>query len=233
MTRTYDQYCPLARALDAVGDRWAMLVMRELFLSPKRFTDLQQRLTGIAPNLLSRRLKELEATGLVRRRRLDPPAASTVYELTDKAAGLETAMIELAKWGVQFLGTYEGDEAFELEWLLPAMEEFADRDAARNVWEVYEFHIDGLAFWVHVADGEVTIRPGRAPQSADLLVETDLETFMGIGFGAVSPDEATSSGRARVIGNQTKAERAVDILAPARIVAKVAAGGTARVAQPT
>lgn len=225
MSRSYDQYCPLARALDVLGDRWAMLVVRELFLSPKRFTDLQQRLDGIAPNLLSRRLRELEAAGLVRRRRLDPPAASTVYELTEKTAGLETAMMELARWGVQFLGSYEGDEAFELEWLLPAMEEFADREAARNVWEIYEFHIDGRAFWVNVADGEVTIRAGRAPQNADLLVETDLETFMGIGFGAVTPDEAKESGRARVIGDLEKAERSLDILAPARIVSKMTAAG--------
>ncbi len=130
--KSYDQYCPLARALDVVGDRWAMLIMRELVLSPKRFTDLEQRLDGIAPNLLSRRLKELEAAGVVRRRRLDPPAASTVYELTEKAAGLETAMLELARWGVQFLGPYEGNEAFEFEWLLPVMEEFADKEAARR-----------------------------------------------------------------------------------------------------
>jgi DNA-binding HxlR family transcriptional regulator len=203
-----------------------MLVVRELFLSPKRFTDLQTRLTGAAPNLLSRRLKDLEAVGLVRRRRLDPPAASTVYELTEKAAGLETAMMELAKWGVQFLGPYEGGDAFELEWLLPVMEEFADRDAARNVWEIYEFVIDGMAFWVDVADGEVTIRPGRAPKKADVLVETDFETFMGIGFAAISPEEATESGRARVIGDQEKAERSVDILAPARILSKVTAGAT-------
>jgi DNA-binding HxlR family transcriptional regulator len=227
MTRSYEQYCPLARALDVVGDRWAMLVLRELYLSPKRFTDLQQRLSGVAPNLLSKRLKELEATGLIRRRRLDPPAASTVYELAEKAAGLESAMVELAKWGVQFLGPYRGDEAFELEWLLPMMEEFADRDAARNVWATYEFHIEGMAFWVDVADGEVSVRPGRAPKSADLSVETDLETFMGVGFAAISPEEATESGRARVIGDMSKVERALDILAPARILAKINAGAPA------
>ncbi|HEY7874692.1 MAG TPA: winged helix-turn-helix transcriptional regulator [Actinomycetota bacterium] len=226
MSRSYEQYCPLARALDVIGDRWAMLVMRELFLSPKRYTDLQQRLSGIAPNLLSRRLKELEAVGLVRRRRLDPPAASTVYETTEKAAGLETAMVELAKWGVQFLGDYDG-EAFALDWLLPIMEEFADRDAARNVWEVYEFQIDGLSFWVDVNDGEVTIRPGSAPRNADLLVETDLETFMAIGFGAISPDEAKEAGRTRVVGDESKGERALDILAPARIVAKLSSAGAA------
>ncbi|MGH2813434.1 MAG: winged helix-turn-helix transcriptional regulator [Actinomycetota bacterium] len=222
MSRSYDQYCPLARALDVVGDRWAMLVVRELFFAPKRFTDLQQRLEGIAPNLLSRRLKELEAAGLIRRRRLDPPAAATVYEVTEKASGLEAAMLELAKWGVQFLGSYEGDEAFEFEWLLPVMEEYADREAARGVWETYEFRINGSDFWVKVADGEVTVRPGHAPEPADLLVETDLETFMGIGFGAISPEDAVGSGRIRVIGDPVKAERAVDILAPARILAKLA-----------
>ena len=186
----------------------------------------------MAPNLLSKRLKDLEAVGLVRRRRLDPPAASTVYALTEKASGLETAMLELAKWGVQFLGPYEGDDAFELEWLLPVMEEFADRDAARNVWETYEFVIDGMAFWVNVADGEVTVRPGRAPKKADLLVETDLETFMGIGFAAISPEEAVESGRTRVIGDDEKAERSLDILAPARILAKLTAGKPASLVAP-
>lgn len=221
MSRSYDQYCPLARALDVVGDRWTMLIMRELFFAPKRFTDLEQRLDGIAPNLLSRRLKELEAAELIRRRRLDPPAASIVYELTEKADGLETAMLELARWGIQFLGIYEGDEAFELEWLLPAMEEFADREVARGVWETYEFRITGSAFWVQVADGQVTVRAGHAPEDADLLVETDLETFMGIGFGAITPEEAQASGRTRVIGDPVKAERAIDILAPARIFSKL------------
>jgi putative sterol carrier protein len=105
------------------------------------------------------------------------------------------------------------------------MEEFADRDAARNVWEIYEFRIEGMEFWVDVADGEVKVRPGRAPRNADLLVETDLETFMGIGFGAIRPEDAAESGRTRVVGDETKAERALDILAPARIVAKLNPAG--------
>jgi DNA-binding HxlR family transcriptional regulator/putative sterol carrier protein len=203
-----------------------MLVMRELFLAPKRFTDLEQRLEGIAPNLLSRRLKELEAAGLIRRRRLDPPAASTVYELTEKASGLESAMLELARWGVQFLGAYEGEQAFELEWLLPAMEELADREAARGVWETYEFRIDGSPFWVNVADGEVTVRAGHSPETPDLLVESDMETFMGIGFGAITPEEAQASGRTRVLGDAVKAERAVDILAPTRIFSRMTTAAT-------
>lgn len=221
MRRSYEQYCPLARALDVVGDRWAMLVLRELFLAPKRFTDLQHRLEGIAPNLLSRRLKELEGDGLITRRRLEPPAAATVYELTEKGRGLDTAMLEFAKWGLQFLGTLRDGEALNLEWLIPAMEENADRDAARGVWDVYEFRIDDSTFWVKVADGDVTVRPGHAPEPTDLLVETDIETFMGIGFGTITPEQVAASDRARVIGDPLKAKKALDILAP-RILARVA-----------
>jgi len=227
MGRSYDQYCPLARALDVIGDRWALLVVRELSFGPKRFSDLQRRLDGIAPNLLSRRLKELEAAGLISRRTLPPPAGSNVYEITDKARGLQPAMLELARWGIQFLGVYEGDEAFNIEWLIPAMEEMANRAAARGVWDTYEFRLEDSAFWVEVADGDVAIRAGHAPQTPDLLVETDLETFMGIGFGSISPEEATASGRARVSGDPTKAESAVDILAPARVLSTLA--NTARV----
>ena len=216
MSRSYAQYCPLARALDVVGDRWAMLIVRELSFSPKRFTDLEQRLGGIAPNLLSRRLKELETAQVVARRRLDPPAAATVYELTEKGRGLETAMFELAKWGIEFLGAFEGGEAFNLEWLIPALEEMADRDAARGVWDVYEFRIGDAAFWVRVEDGDVTVRAGRAAGKVDLLVETDLETFMGIGFGTIVPEDAAAGGRTRIIGDAAKAEKALDILAPVR-----------------
>ncbi|MFN2526444.1 MAG: winged helix-turn-helix transcriptional regulator [Actinomycetota bacterium] len=220
--RSYEQYCPLARALDVVGDRWAMLVLRELFFTPKRFTDLQTRLEGIAPNLLSRRLKELEAAELIARRRLDPPASATVYELTERGRSLEPAMLELARWGTQFLGSYEGDEAFNLEWLIPVMEEMADREAARGVRETYEFIIDGVPFSVKVDDGKVMVRAGHAPGVADLLVETDLATFMEVGFGRLSPEDAQSQGRSRVVGDASKVDTALDILAPVRVLSKVA-----------
>lgn len=223
MTRSYEQYCPLARALDVIGDRWTLLVLRELFIAPKRFTDLQQRLAGMAPNLLSKRLKELEAGGLVSRRRLDPPAASQVYELTERAKGLETAMLELSRWGVQFLGSYREDEAIQTEWLLPALEEFADRDAARGVSENYEFRIDGAVFWVKVADGDVAVRPGHASEEVDLFVESDMETFVGLGLGTISGKEAKASGRHRVIGDPRTARRALRILSPGRVFSTLSA----------
>lgn len=222
MSRSYQQYCPLARAMDVVGDRWTMLVLRELFFAPKRFTDLEARLDGIAPNLLSRRLRELEARGLVRRRRLDPPAASTVYEATPQARGLRTAMLELSKWGIQFLGPYDGEDKFSIEWLVPMLEEMADRDAARGVWDVYQFVIGGESLWVEVADGDVRVRAGQPPRTPDLRGEMDEETFMAIGFGTLDPIDALAQGRAVAEGDLTKTPTALEILSPAKIFGKAA-----------
>src|SRR3954453_5510820 len=99
--RKYDQGCGSARALELVGDRWALLVVRELLLGPKRFTDLRDGLPGIGPNVLSQRLKELEEIGVLRREQLPPPAASTVYELTEWGHELEEILVRLGRWGAR------------------------------------------------------------------------------------------------------------------------------------
>ena len=220
MSRSYQQYCPLARAMDAVGDRWTMLILRELFFAPKRFTDIEARLDGIAPNLLSRRLKELEAREMVRRRRLDPPATATVYEITPRARGLQTAMLELSKWGIQFLGPYDGEDNFSIEWLVPILEEMADRDAARGVWDVYQFVIGGESLWVEVADGDVRVRAGEPPRTPDLRAEMDEQTFMAIGFGTLDPMDAVAQGLSTAEGDLTKSPTALEILSPAKVFGK-------------
>ena len=104
MSRTYDQYCPVARALELVGERWTLLVARELLLGPRRFTDLMAGLPGVSANVLAGRLKDLEHDGMVARRTLPPPAASAVYELTDHAAGLVSVLAAMAEWGMSMLG---------------------------------------------------------------------------------------------------------------------------------
>jgi DNA-binding HxlR family transcriptional regulator len=112
MAKSYDQYCPIAHALDLVGERWALLVVRELLHEgPMRYSDLHARLDGCGTNILAARLKALEQGGVVRRRRLDPPAASWVYELTDYGAGLRDVLHVLAHWGARSLGppTVAGD----------------------------------------------------------------------------------------------------------------------------
>src|SRR5687767_3855998 len=103
MSKRYDQYCPMAHALSLVGERWSLLIVRELLRGPKRYTDLAAGLPGIGTNILAARLKDLEEAGVVEKRKLPPPAASTVYELTEYGAGLQEPLYALARWGARSL----------------------------------------------------------------------------------------------------------------------------------
>jgi DNA-binding HxlR family transcriptional regulator len=118
MAKHYDQYCPVAHALDVVGDRWALLVVRELLQGPKRYTDLSDGLPGIGTNILAARLRDLEAAGVVTKNTLPPPAASRVYELTDYGVALKPVMRELALWGAQSLGPPTPTDEFFPGWLV-------------------------------------------------------------------------------------------------------------------
>jgi DNA-binding HxlR family transcriptional regulator len=120
--KTYEQYCPIAHALDLIGERWALLVVRELMHGPKRYTDLADHLPGIGTNILAARLRALEECGIVAKRRLPPPAASQVYELTAYGHSLRSVMRELALWGARSLGPPSaGDELFP-GWLANAVD---------------------------------------------------------------------------------------------------------------
>jgi DNA-binding HxlR family transcriptional regulator len=118
MAKKYDQYCPVAHALDVVGDRWALLVVRELMLGPKRYTDLAEGLPGIGTNILAARLRDLEAAGVVTKKTLPPPAASRVYELTAYGQELKPVMRELALWGARSLGPPTAEDELFPGWLL-------------------------------------------------------------------------------------------------------------------
>jgi DNA-binding HxlR family transcriptional regulator len=103
MRRTYGQFCPVARSLDLLGERWTLLIVRELLIGPQRYTDLRDRLPGMWSNLLAQRLRDLDEAGVVQRRELPPPAARLVYELTERGRALEPAVYELARWGLDLL----------------------------------------------------------------------------------------------------------------------------------
>jgi DNA-binding HxlR family transcriptional regulator len=120
--RGYDQYCPVAHALDVVGERWSLLVVRELMHGPKRYTDLAEHLPGIGTNILASRLRDLEANGIVTKRMLPPPAASRVYELTDYGRELRTVMRELALWGARSLGPPTAEDELFPGWLANALD---------------------------------------------------------------------------------------------------------------
>jgi DNA-binding HxlR family transcriptional regulator len=121
MAKKYDQYCPLAHALEMIGERWTLLLVRELMHGPQRYTDLADRLPGIGTNILASRLRDLETAGIVAKRTLPPPAASKVYELTEYGVELKPVMRELARWGARSLGPPVPDELFP-GWLVNAVD---------------------------------------------------------------------------------------------------------------
>lgn len=122
VAKRYDQYCPIAHALDLVGERWSLLIVRELLQGPKRYTDLAEHLPGIGTNILAARLKDLERWGVIAKRRLPPPAASQVYELTPYGAGLKATIRELAVWGIRSLGAPDEDTELYPGWLENALD---------------------------------------------------------------------------------------------------------------
>jgi DNA-binding HxlR family transcriptional regulator len=167
LMKRYDQYCPVAHALDLVGDRWALLVVRELMHGPKRYTDLVEHLPGIGTNILASRLRDLETCGIVAKRRLPPPAASRIYELTDYGRELRPVMRELALWGARSLGPPTGEDELFPGWLENAVDTVLGPIAPPGR---FEFRVgDEVASLV---DGEAQAGSIEQP---DVVVEGDPE----------------------------------------------------------
>jgi len=165
MAKHYEQYCPIAHALDLVGDRWALLVVRELVHGPKRYTDLAEHLTGIGTNVLAARLRDLEAAGVVAKRTLPPPAASRVYELTDYGQALRPALRELALWGARSLGPPTAEDELFPGWLVNALDIVLAPVVPSGR---FEFHVgDEVA---SIVDGEA--RSGST-EKPDVVIEGD------------------------------------------------------------
>jgi DNA-binding HxlR family transcriptional regulator len=167
MRKHYDQYCPVAHALDLIGERWAILVIKELMRGPKRYTDLAEHLPGIGTNILASRLRDLEAYGIIAKRTLPPPAASRVYELTEYGRALRTVMRELALWGSRSLGPPTGEDELFPGWLENALDTLVAPFAPPGR---FAFHVgDEVASLV---DGEA--QPGSI-EDPDVVVEGEPE----------------------------------------------------------
>jgi len=192
--RSYGQYCTIARALDVVGERWTLLIVRELLLQgPSRFTDLKNGLPGIATNLLSGRLKDLEDDGLIAREDAPPPVATTLYALTDQGRSLEPVLKALGEWGRPLMvGEHAGD-AFQPQWLAYAAASFAvDSDPQAAPVAIQLIAGDKPAV-IEVGGGEVHSRVGRAT-APDLTLEGPPRLVLGLLAGMIDVGRATSSG---------------------------------------
>jgi DNA-binding HxlR family transcriptional regulator len=197
--RAYGQYCGLARAAELIGERWAILILRDLLVGPKRFTDLRRGLPRIPTNILSDRLKELEDSGVVRRRVLPRPAGSIVYELTEYGADLDDAIKHLGRWGARSLGEPRPDEIVTLDSLIMALRTTFQPEAAAGVRANYELRVGPVVLHAQVDDGQLTVGEGPLPE-ADLVIET------GPGLKAllareIAPDQAVEAGLVQLTGD--------------------------------
>jgi DNA-binding HxlR family transcriptional regulator len=218
----YQQFCALARALDVAGDRWTLLIVRELAPGPRRFTDLLDGLPGISRNLLTGRLRALERDGILARQELPPPAARQVYELTDDGRDLAVAMAPLIAWGARRIGDRKPGESFRARWPAVAMAGLADREAARGVSETYQYLVGESAFHFIVDDGSVELHDGRAQDPAVTLT-TDEETWADIVSGKLRSSSAAATGALTVAGDPEAAKRLRKIFARKPMHAQVQA----------
>jgi DNA-binding HxlR family transcriptional regulator len=205
MRRTYGDSCGIARALDLIGERWALLVLRELLLGPKRFTDLRAGLPHLSPDVLSQRLRELERAGIVRRRKLAPPAGSRVYELTEWGQELEPVLIELGRWGAR--APFPSAEAeLGVDSSILALRTLFDPAAADGLSASYELRLGEQSFHARVADRRFEVVRGAAPEP-DATIETDPGTLAALLWHEHPLAEALSSEQVKIGGSRRAVTR--------------------------
>lgn len=204
--RKYRQFCAVARGLDAVGDRWTLLLVRELLLGPKRFGDLLDAAPGIGTNLLSDRLRQLEAAGVVERATLPPPAGSSVYRLAEAGLELEPVVLAIGRWGARFMSERRPDDHLAPGAYFIALRARFSPERGEPVSEAYEFRIGHRVFEVRL-DGK-TCSTGEGGASNPAAVFTMLpETLDSLFFGRLSAEDALESGAVIVAGDSAALAR--------------------------
>lgn len=212
--RTYGDSCGIARGLDVAGERWALLIVRELLLGPKRFTDLRDGLPNVGPDVLAQRLRDLERAGVVRRRKLPPPAAARVYELTEWGAELEPVLLALGRWGSRAapprLAAQLSPDA-----LAVALKSMFDPEAAWGLERTYAIALGEHAFLVGVADGEIDVARagGLETKRPSLRIETDPTTLTELLWHRGSIDRAIATGALKLEGSRRELARFLRLFA--------------------
>lgn len=196
--RSYDQYCSAARALDTVGDRWTLLIVRELLAGPRRYTDLHADLPGVSTDVLASRLKDMERDGLTTRRRLPPPGAAYVYELTPRGGALLPVLQALGAWGENELGERRPTDAVRAHWFALPLLRALEGEAG-----LVEVHLEEGRFHLHAGaeDGGPVYGDGPAPAEPDARLSLDTGTCTAIGRGDLTLSGAVRAGRVEVTGD--------------------------------
>jgi DNA-binding HxlR family transcriptional regulator/putative sterol carrier protein len=208
--RSYGDACGIARALDVVGERWSLMVVRELLLGPKRFTDIRAGLPHVSPDVLAQRLRDLEQAGIVNHRRLPPPYASQVYELTASGRALEPVLIELGRWGGANAPPPRDEMCMSLDAYIVSLRTLFDPVRAGDFAARLELRLGDERFRVTIADGRVEAGRGELPD-ADAAIETDPRTLLDVLHGHRPLAEALASGAMRLAGDKRKARRFTEL----------------------
>lgn len=205
-TRRYGQYCPVARALDVLGERWTLLIVRNLMMGPQRYTDLREALPGVATDLLTARLRTLEEAGYVQRRQLPRPASATIYELTDAAQRLRLVVLELGRIGLEQLGAPAADEDVTPDALVLSLRPSFRPDVAGDVEESYQLELDGEPYAVTIHPGWAETDRGTAAQS-QMTLATSPRKFAELISGAIDRKEALGDDEIRIDGPRRAFDR--------------------------
>ncbi|HEX6476615.1 MAG TPA: winged helix-turn-helix transcriptional regulator [Acidimicrobiales bacterium] len=192
--RSYQQFCALARALDVIGDRWTLLIVRELLLRPCRYTDIRDGLPGIATNLLAERLRQLDAEGIVRREEPSPPVATTVYRLTERGEQLRPVVQQLLRWGAPLMIEPAGADEFRTRWLVEPIEAMLNRPGSMPSDVVVLVDTGDEPLVIEVSGGQLRARTGST-DDADVVLHGPPDSVLGVLMGFLDP----SSERGRQV----------------------------------
>jgi DNA-binding HxlR family transcriptional regulator len=203
--RSYGEACRFAHALDLVGERWALLVVRELLLGPKRFTDLRAGLPHASSNILSERLRDLEQGGVIQRRKLPPPAASWVYELTEWGRELEPIVTKLGAWGARSPFPPDSQEIGP-DSIVLALRSLFDSEAAGDLKATYDLHIGEEHFRVVITDGELDLSRGPTTDPAASITVPDAPTLAAVLTDQLPLDDALTTGAVQIEGGKQAAK---------------------------
>jgi DNA-binding HxlR family transcriptional regulator len=196
--RRYDEGCAVAHSLDLIGERWALLIVRELLLGPKRFTDLRAGMPGASADILAQRLRELTESGVVRRKRLPPPAGSDVYELTEWGADLEPVVTLLGQWGSRSASLNPAADS-SVDSLVLSLRALFNPQAAQGFSATIVLSLNDNRFIIEIADGQLHVSRGEAERPSATL-DTDRSTLAAMLYGGHSLDDAVRAGEAAVGG---------------------------------
>lgn len=203
--RTYGEACGIPRALDRVGERWSLMIVRELVLGPKRFTDIRAALPGLSPDILAQRLRDLEEAGVLTREVLPPPAASKVYELTEWGHELEPVLLALGRWGARAPGP-PADACMSFDSHILSLLTLFDAELAGDFETKLQLRLDGRDFRAELSDGELEIALGTVAEP-DATVTATADALVAIAHCRRQLDEAVKAGDVAIDGDTAAVDR--------------------------